>query len=242
MKTQQGKPPQGKTPSGKTPSGKTPSGKTQPGKKAVVRPQGAVRKPSAAVYRRRRQFAGGALLLVVGLTAGGIATVSGALNPSSEQTSSTGADGSPGPSGQPSPSATPSATPSASPTCDQKLVTVTAGTNKAAYGPDEKPVLTLKVANGGKLPCKVNIGTSQMEFLVTSGSDRVFSSKDCQAESDDLVRTIEPGKSETANFPWPRNRSLQGCGEIPDGVGAGYYVFIAKLGPKVSPPAVFQLG
>lgn len=242
MKTQQGKPPQGKTPSGKTPSGKTPQGKPQPGKKAVARPQGAVRKPSAAVYRRRRQFAGGALLLVVGLTAGGIATVSGALNPSSEQTSSTGADGSPGPSGQPSPSATLSATPSASPTCDQKLVTVTAGTNKAAYGPDEKPVLTLKVANGGKLPCKVNIGTSQMEFLVTSGSDRVFSSKDCQAESDDLVRTIEPGKSETANFPWPRNRSLQGCGEIPDGVGAGYYVFIAKLGPKVSPPAVFQLG
>jgi hypothetical protein len=241
-----------KTPSGKPPSGKTQSGKKPGGRNAskgsglpsAGQPKagqhGAVRRPSAAVYRRRRQFAGGALLLVVGLTAGGIATVSGALNPSSEQASSTETGGSADPGGQPSPSATPSAT--ASPTCDQKLVTVTAGTNKAAYGPDEKPVLTLKVANGGKLPCKVNIGTSQMEFLVTSGSDRVFSSKDCQAESDDLVRTIAPGKSETANFPWPRNRSVQGCEEIPDGVGAGYYVFIAKLGPKVSPPAVFQLG
>ena len=90
-------------------------------------------------------------------------------------------------------------------------------------------------------PCKVNIGTSQMEFLVTSGSDRIFSSRDCQAESDDLVRTIEPGKSETANFPWPRNRSLQGCGENPGGEAPAYYVFIAKLGPKVSPQAVFQL-
>ena len=236
------KTPSGKPPSGKTQPGKTQPGKTQPGKKpAGTNASGAVRRPSAAVYRRRRQFAGGALLLVVGLTAGGIATVSGALN-RSEQASSTGTGGSANPSGQPSPSATPSATASASPTCDQKLVTVSAGTNKAAYGPDEKPVLTLKVANGGKLPCKVNIGTSQMEFLVTSGSDRVFSSKDCQAESDDLVRTIAPGKSETANFPWPRNRSVQGCEEIPDGVGAGYYVFIAKLGPKVSPPAVFQLG
>jgi hypothetical protein len=121
-------------------------------------------------------------------------------------------------------------------------VTVTAATNKASYGAGEKPLLTLKVANGGKLPCKVNLGTSQMEFLVTSGSDRVFSSKDCQAESEDLIKTIAPGKSETANFPWPRNRSVQGCEEIADGVGAGYYVFIAKLGPKVSPPAVFQLG
>ena len=81
-------------------------------------------------------------------------------------------------------------------------MTVTAATNKASYGPEEKPVLTLKVTNGGKLPCKVNIGTSQMEFLVTSGSDRIFSSGDCQASSNDLVKTIAPGKSETANFPW----------------------------------------
>jgi hypothetical protein len=120
-------------------------------------------------------------------------------------------------------------------------VTVTAATNRTSYGPDEKPVLTLKVANGGKLPCKVNIGTSQMEYLVTSGSDRIFSSKDCQASSNDLVKTIAPGKSETANFPWPRNRSVQGCEKISDAAGAGYYVFIAKLGAKVSPPTVFQL-
>ncbi|YCH15202.1 hypothetical protein M1E01_17880 [Arthrobacter sp. D1-17] len=187
-------------------------------------------------------FAGGALLLVVALTAGGVATVSGAMNAKSEQASSTPPEGAGATGGQAAPSATPAATPSVSPSCDQKLVTVTAATNKTAYGAGEKPLLTLKVANGGKLPCKVNLGTSQMEFLVTSGSDRVFSSKDCQAESEDLIKTIAPGKSETANFPWPRNRSVQGCEEIADDVGAGYYVFIAKLGPKVSPPAVFQLG
>jgi hypothetical protein len=236
-----------------TPPGKKQPSKQQPGKKPAgnVKPSGArpsgarpgtARKPSAAVYRRRRLFAGGALLLVVGLTAGGVATVSGAMNAKSEQASSTQAEGSAATGGQAASPATPSATPSASPTCDQKLVTVTADTNKTAYGAGEKPLLTLKVANGGKLPCKVNLGTSQMEFLVTSGSDRVFSSKDCQAESEDLIKTIAPGKSETANFPWPRNRSVQGCEEIVDGVGAGYYVFIAKLGPKVSPPAVFQLG
>jgi hypothetical protein len=230
----------------KTPAGKTSASKAagrSSGRGAAAAPRTA-RKPSPAVYRRRRLFAGGALLLVVGLTAGGLATVSGALNDKTQQTSSTGV-GTPQPSdGQTAaaaPSASPSATPSASPTCDQKLVTVTAGTNKTSYGPEEKPVLTLKVSNGGKLPCKVNIGTSQMEFLVTSGSDRIFSSKDCQASGDDLVKTIAPGKSETANFPWPRNRSVQGCEEVKDAAGAGYYVFIAKLGPKVSPPAVFQL-
>lgn len=228
-----------KTPAGKTSASKA-AGKSSGRGAATPR---AARKPSPAVYRRRRLFAGGALLLVAGLTAGGVATVSGALNDKTQQTSSTGAE-TPQPSGSQTaaaPSASPSATPSASPTCDQKLVTVTAGTNKTSYGPEEKPVLTLKVSNGGTLPCKVNIGTSQMEFLVTSGSDRVFSSKDCQASGDDLVKTIAPGKSEIANFPWPRNRSVQGCEEIRDAAGSGYYVFIAKLGPKVSPPAVFQL-
>jgi hypothetical protein len=204
------------------------------------------------VYRRRRLFAGVALLLVLGLIAGGVATLTsllgGAQQVSSAQDSSTQGTSSQDPSTQgtaeAAASASPSATPSASPTCDQKLVTVKAATNKPSYAADEKPVLSLTVTNGGKLPCKVNIGTSQMDFLVTSGSDRVFSSGDCQADSTDLVKTIAPGKSETANFPWPRNRSVQGCEKVPDGAvaGSGYYVFIAKLGAKVSPPAVFQLG
>jgi hypothetical protein len=205
------------------------------------------------VYRRRRLFAGVALLLVLGLIAGGVATLT-TLTGGAQQASSAQESGQ-DPSGQDSstqgttgaqsaaPSASPTATPSASPTCDQKLVTVKAATNKTSYAADEKPVLSLTVTNGGKLPCKVNIGTSQMDFLVTSGSDRVFSSADCQAASTDLVKTIAPGKSETANFPWPRNRSVQGCENVDGAVaGAGYYVFIAKLGAKVSPPTVFQLG
>jgi hypothetical protein len=202
------------------------------------------------VYRRRRLFAGIALLLVLGLIAGGVTTLTSLLG-GAQQTSSaqdsTAQDSSAQGAGAAQPGATaaasPSATPSASPTCDQKLVTVKAATNKTSYAADEKPVLSLTVTNGGKLPCKVNIGTSQMDFLVTSGSDRVFSSADCQASSTDLVKTLGPGKSETANFPWPRNRSVQGCETVPEGgVGGGYYVFIAKLGAKVSAPTVFQLG
>ncbi|MET3936340.1 hypothetical protein [Arthrobacter sp. OAP107] len=229
---------------GRNGSAKTAGQRTAPGKSV---PRGG-RKPSPAVYRRRRLFAGVALLLVLCLIVGGVATLTsllgGAQQASSAQDSAQGASTDGAEAGQPgaTPSASPSATPSASPTCDQKLVTVKATTNKTSYAADEKPVLSLTVSNGGKLPCKVNIGTSQMDFLVTSGSDRVFSSGDCQADSTDLVKTIAPGKSETANFPWPRNRSVQGCEKVAEGaVGGGYYVFIAKLGAKVSPPTVFQL-
>lgn len=184
--------------------------------------------------------------MVVAMVFAGFAAA-GAFSGNAEQVSST--DGATDPAAPPgvSPSATPSSAatpdPTPTPTCDQNLVTVSASTDKAAYGPGENPLLSLKVTNGGKTPCEVNIGTSQMEFLVTSGADRIFSSRDCQAKSDDLVKTIEPGASETANFPWPRNRSVEGCQpiEAKPGAGGAYYVFTAKLGSKASPKAVFQL-
>ena len=176
--------------------------------------------------------------------------VAGAFSGKSEQASSTGtgatASAGPAAGASPSPSASEPAatpTPSATPGCNQNMVTVSASTDKAAYGPGENPMLTLKVTNGGTMPCEVNIGTSQMEFLVTSGADRIFSSRDCQAKSEDLVKVIAPGASETANFPWSRNRSVEGCQpiEAKPGGGGAYYIFTAKLGSKASPKAVFQL-
>ncbi|HEY8752076.1 MAG TPA: hypothetical protein VIM40_00295 [Arthrobacter sp.] len=205
----------------------------------------ALRKPSAAVYRRRRLFVGTALLLAAAVAFGGFA-VAGAFS-GREQASSTAGptETAPAPGISPSatPDSTPTPTPTPTPTCNQNLVTVSASTDKAAYGPGENPLLSLKVTNGGTMPCEVDIGTSQMEFVVTSGADRIFSSKDCQANSEDLVKTIAPGASETANFPWARNRTLEGCSPIAakPGGGGAYYIFTAKLGSKASPKAVFQL-
>jgi len=210
------------------------------------------------VYRRRRLVVGGALLLVIALVVSGFA-LAGAFKGGSQQASSTEpsstdaaappASASPSAAATPSasaaatPSATPSPTASATSSCNQNLVTVSASTDKPVYGPGENPMLTLKVTNGGTVPCEVNIGTSQMEFLVTSGSDRIFSSKDCQASSEDLVKVIAPGASETANFPWSRNRSADGCTAVAAAPGGGgaYYIFTAKLGSRASPKAVFQL-
>src|SRR6478735_1598686 len=212
----------------------------------------SVRKPSAAVYRRRRLAAGGALLLAIVLVVSGFA-LAGAFRGGSQQASSTqpsstdsasaASAGAPSASAPATPSASPTPTVAPTPTCNQNLVTVTAATDKPSYGPGENPLLTLKVTNGGTVPCEVNIGTSQMEFLVTSGADRIFSSKDCQASSEDLVKTLAPGASETANFQWAQNRSLEGCQVIAKqpGGGGAYYIFTAKLRSKASPKAVFQL-
>ena len=82
-----------------------------------------------------------------------------------------------------------------------------------------------------------------MEYLVTSGSDRIFSSKDCQAESSDLVKTIRPGPERDGELPvaaQPHGPGLRRR-RRPNPRG-GTYVFTARLGNKTSPKAVFQLG
>lgn len=216
--------------------------------RAAASGSSTVRRPSPAVYRRRRLVLGAALLLVIALVVGGFG-LAGAFNSEPEQVSATDPSAGPAASGDPSavpePSTPASATPtpSATPSCNQNLVTVSASTDKAAYGPDENPMLSLKITNGGTVACEVNIGTSQMDFLVTSGSDRIFSSRDCQAKSEDLIKTIAPGASEIANFPWSRNRSVEGCQpvEAKPGTGGAYYIFTAKVGSRASPKAVFQL-
>ncbi|GAB2737519.1 hypothetical protein GCM10027038_40060 [Arthrobacter bambusae] len=135
----------------------------------------------------------------------------------------------------------PTTTPTPTPVCDLNLVTVTASTDQPAYAAGQNPLLSMKITNGGTAPCQVNVGTSQMEFLVMSGEDRIFSSKDCQAKGDDLVKQIDPGKSETANFPWQRNRTTEGCGVISAKPATGTYTFKAVLGNKASTKAVFEL-
>ena len=226
-------------------SGSGASSGRKPARKPARKPGGnAARKPVSPLYRRRRLFVGAALLLVIAVVFGGFAAVSSVVNAgqSASGGGTTPSEPETAPAAGPETTASPSATPTGN-GCEQNLVTVTASTDKAAYADGENPLLTLKVTNGNKVPCEVNIGTSQMEFLITSGSDRIFSSTDCQTDSTELVKTIAPGQSETANFPWQRNRTAQGCApiEAKPGAGGAYYVFTARLANKTSPKAVFQL-
>ncbi|MBB5512688.1 hypothetical protein HD598_001375 [Neomicrococcus aestuarii] len=114
-------------------------------------------------------------------------------------------------------------------------------TDKKNYASGEKPVLTLTVTNAGTVPCVLNVGTSQQEFTVTSGNDRVFSTTDCLAKPSDVNLEIAAGKSETAKFTWDRVRSTPGCSPVNAKPSPGTYVFTAKLGDVESNRSVFDL-
>lgn len=80
-----------------------------------------------------------------------------------------------------------------------------------------------------------------MNFLVLSGDDRIFASKDCQEGAVDLVKSIPPGGVEKANFPWQLNRTAAGCTPVAAKPGPGTYTVTATLGNKTSPKQVFTL-
>ncbi|MCQ2000270.1 DUF4232 domain-containing protein [Arthrobacter zhaoxinii] len=207
----------------------------------------APRRPSPAVYRRRRLVAAVlAVLLLVGLGFA-VAAVVGVLTPEKQPVADATV---PAPT-LTSPAATAAAAktpkppkPAASPSesaCRPDAVSVTAATDAGTYPAGAAPILTLTVTNTGESACEINVGTSQMEFLVASGSDRIFSSVDCQDGGKDYLRKVEPGASETANFTWERNRSAPGCAAVASNPNPGYYVFTARLGEASSEAAVFEL-
>ncbi|MEE1622090.1 hypothetical protein ACQ3I4_14270 [Zafaria sp. Z1313] len=217
------------------------------------------RRPSPAVYRRRRLAAGIVLLVVLGLLVwAGFALASlfsgsddGQGAPQGSGTSAPGNDpdgtgggasesGAPEGSAPASDAGEPSGAPE-SPSCVAGDVVVSAETDQSAYGANENPVLIMTVGNQGQAPCTVNVGTGQQEFQVLSGDDRIFNSSDCRTEPTTVELEIKPGGQETARFTWERVRSAPGCEAVATKPRPGTYVFTAKLGELTSNKAPFQL-
>jgi hypothetical protein len=157
----------------------------------------------------------------------------GAADPPAEQPAT------PDASEAPAPDATAPA--GAAKACPTDAVQVSATTDALSYSSGTNPMLTMTVTNNGAEPCEVNVGTSQMEFMVTSGSDRIFSSVDCMQDSQDLMMVIEPKTVETAKFSWDRKRSAPGCAEVSSNPNPGTYMFTARLGGTTSESTRFDL-
>lgn len=218
-------------------------------------------RPSPEVYRRRRMMAGIAALVAVAALIGlgawiisllgggekepdGGASPTATTSPSPQPTESTG---SPTATQEASPTASAS-TASVSPTgtpqardCEPQDLSVSGATDQTSYGTDQQLVLELRVENVGADPCAANVGTTQQVFTVTSGSDRIFSTEDCQVEGQDVQLMLEPGVQETARFTWDRTRSAPGCTDVTATPGPGTYRLEVALGEITAQPVAFTL-
>ena len=122
--------------------------------------------------------------------------------------------------------------------CDPANVKVEALTDKGSYAPGELPQLSFSITNTSGTACMFNVGTTQQTFLVSSGADLYWSSKDCETDPVDSPLLLEPNLAVTsAPIPWDRTRSApETCaGERPAAPGGGAtFNLTVSVGPVES--------
>lgn len=133
------------------------------------------------------------------------------------------------------------------PECESTNLTVGAFTDKTDYAAGELPLLSMTVTNKGSTECKVNVGTSQQVFQVTSGDDLWWQSTDCQTEETDFWMLLPAAKTEKTGSPvaWVRERSSPDTCAIPRdaavGDGASYFLTTSLGGVQSKQSTQFLL-
>jgi hypothetical protein len=144
----------------------------------------------------------------------------------------------PSASAQPSP-AQPSPTSEAVAACAPEALEVAATAGEKSYRVGADPRLTLRVTNTGDAPCTADLGQANVELLVHSGRDRIWSSDDCAPGGEAGPRTLQPGKAETQRVTWDGRRSRPGCTGGKERAQPGTYRVTGRVGERTTQGDVF---
>lgn len=113
----------------------------------------------------------------------------------------------------------------------------------ASYSGGAEPVLTVTVTNTADVACLVDVGDAQREIVITSGTDRIWSSRDCAGADTQSIRLLlDAGQADTRQVQWTRVRSVPGCTGDRPAARSGTYSAQLTLGGVSAQPAVFVLG
>lgn len=126
--------------------------------------------------------------------------------------------------------------------CAPADLTVALTADGATFPAGVQPTFTVSLTNSGAVACTVDSDPTLRELVVTSGSDRIWSSLDCPPEPAPTLLLLEPGARSDAAVPWPRVRSAAGCpADLPEPRPGTYSAVVSALG-ATSAALVFDLG
>lgn len=189
-----------------------------------------------SVYWRRRLLVGLGLLAVIVVIVL-IVVRPGSGDPASAPTPTPSAVA-PDAATEEEPTETEEETPAPEGECDPSVIQLAPVTDAASYAPGVAPKISMSITNTSAAACTYDVGTGAQEYIISSGADRIWSSRDCQTEPAETLRELAPGEVlSTTPFDWDRTRSsADTCeGERPavTGGGATYRLAVA-LGAATS--------
>jgi hypothetical protein len=146
------------------------------------------RQPQSVYWRRRLAVLGGLVIIIVIIVL--IIVRPGSAKPTANETN------------------TPSAPPTTAVACKSADVQVVAKTDALSYAPGVDPMLSLTITNTGTKPCSFKDGSDVQKYVITSGTDTIWSSTDCQTGAVSHTSILEPDKAVSSTpFAWNRTRS-----------------------------------
>lgn len=167
-----------------------------------------------------------------GGAAGGDGPAAGTDADTSGEGSADGAGGDAGTDGAPA---------AASTACTGADLTITLTATDRTYPSGASPQLVVALTNTGTAPCTVDAGAGAREVLITSGSDRIWSSVDCAQDAPQRLLLLEPGAKDEDTVVWNRTRSAEGCPADLPAPRPGTYSAVATVVGTSSASAVFDL-
>lgn len=126
--------------------------------------------------------------------------------------------------------------------CAPTDLAVTLTTDAGSYAPGTPVVLTVAITNNAATSCTVDAGEASREIVVTSGTDRIWSSFDCPTEPAERLLLLPSGARDEVAITWGRTRSAAGCPADQPAPRAGTYTAVASVAGAASTAAVFDLG
>ena len=137
-----------------------------------------------------------------------------------------------------SPEPTPTVEPVEGGDCDPATIKLEAITDTNVYAAGQIPQLSFRITNTGGVSCMFNLGSTQQTYVITSGEEQYWSSRDCQTDAVDAPMMLEPNLAQTsAALPWDRTRSsVDSCDQPGDPVPAAgaTYNYKVTVGPVES--------
>ncbi|MSS45001.1 hypothetical protein FYJ43_02820 [Cutibacterium sp. WCA-380-WT-3A] len=108
----------------------------------------------------------------------------------------------------------------------QLSVKVTGDTKNPTVGDTEKFTVTVS----SSADCRWDAQKVKQTLVVTSGSDRIWSTDDCGSWGPKGSHEIKPNHPWSYEVSWPTKRSTGTCTLSQEALGAGYYVATVNIG------------
>lgn len=99
----------------------------------------------------------------------------------------------------------------------------------------------LSIINGSGVACFADANKDNFELKVYSGTDRVWTSRDCLVGLVDHRELLQPEKTMEWDLEWGANRSVAQCKVHPNNLRPGTYVATAQLTDAAPVQNVLQL-